>query len=132
LCSWDRGTPACRRANPWWPVTATRTGAGKSPLTQYLAAGLRDAGVSAVTVRHPMPYGDLGAQAVQRFADYEDFERHGCTIEEREEYEPYVRRGLVIYAGVDYRAILDRGRGRGRRHSLGWRQQRLCVFPARI
>ena len=87
-------------------VTATRTGAGKSPLTQYLAAGLRDAGLRAVTVRHPMPYGDLGAQAVQRFAREEDLERHQCTIEEREEYAPFVRQGLVIYAGVDYRAIL--------------------------
>jgi predicted GTPase len=87
-------------------VTATRTGAGKSPLTQYLARTLEAEGVRAITVRHPMPYGDLGAQAVQRFASYEDFERHRCTIEEREEYEPYVRQGLVIYAGVDYRAIL--------------------------
>ncbi|MHA7814887.1 MAG: hypothetical protein ACX93N_00290 [Pseudohaliea sp.] len=87
-------------------VTATRTGAGKSPLTQYLARTLEAGGVRAITVRHPMPYGDLGAQAVQRFASYEDFERHRCTIEEREEYEPYVRQGLVIYAGVDYRAIL--------------------------
>ncbi len=87
-------------------VTATRTGAGKSPLTQHLALGLRDAGIAAVTVRHPMPYGDLGAQAVQRFAEYADFEHHQCTIEEREEYEPYVRQGLVIYAGVDYAAIL--------------------------
>ena len=87
-------------------VTATRTGAGKSPLTQHLALKLRDAGVSAVTVRHPMPYGDLGAQAVQRFSEYSDFDRHRCTIEEREEYEPYVRLGLVIYAGVDYAAIL--------------------------
>ncbi|MEE4108517.1 MAG: hypothetical protein V2I24_04175 [Halieaceae bacterium] len=92
-------------------VTATRTGAGKSPLTQYLAAGLRDAGIKAVTVRHPMPYGNLDAQAVQRFASYEDFERHACTIEEREEYEPYVRQGLVIYAGVDYRAILAAAEG---------------------
>jgi predicted GTPase len=88
-------------------VTATRTGAGKSPLTQYLASGLRDAGVRVVTVRHPMPYGDLRAQAVQRFAAHEDFDQQQCSIEEREEYEPYVRQGLVIYAGVDYRAILS-------------------------
>ena len=54
-----------------------------------------------------MPYGDLGAQAVQRFAEYDDFDQHRCTIEEREEYEPYVRQGLVIYAGVDYAAILE-------------------------
>ena len=87
-------------------VTATRTGAGKSPLTQHLALSLQEAGVQVVTVRHPMPYGDLGAQAVQRFADYADFDTHRCTVEEREEYEPYVRQGLVIYAGVDYAAIL--------------------------
>jgi predicted GTPase len=88
-------------------ITATRTGAGKSPLTQWLARSLCDAGCRAVTIRHPMPYGDLSAQAVQRFAEPADFDRNNCTIEEREEYEPYVRQGLVIYAGVDYRAILE-------------------------
>jgi predicted GTPase len=87
-------------------ITATRTGAGKSPLTQWLASELTDAGVRVATLRHPMPYGNLGAQAVQRFARQEDLDSHNCTIEEREEYEPYVRRGLVIFAGVDYRAIL--------------------------
>jgi predicted GTPase len=87
-------------------ITATRTGAGKSPLTQWLAKGLASSGVSAVTLRHPMPYGNLGKQAVQRFAEPADLDRHECTIEEREEYEPYVRQGLVIFAGVDYRAIL--------------------------
>jgi predicted GTPase len=87
-------------------ITATRTGAGKSPLTQWLARGLTDAGVRVVTLRHPMPYGNLGAQAVQRFAEPADLDRHDCTIEEREEYEPYVNQGLVIFAGVDYRAIL--------------------------
>ncbi|MEP5763343.1 MAG: GTPase [Halieaceae bacterium] len=88
-------------------VTATRTGTGKSPLTQWLARSLVDAGVRVVTVRHPMPYGKLSAQAVQRFATLEDFDRSECTIEEREEYEPYVRQGLVIFAGVDYAAILE-------------------------
>jgi predicted GTPase len=87
-------------------VTATRTGAGKSPLTQFLALSLSAQGIHAVTVRHPMPYGRLDAQAVQRFACAEDLDRYQCTIEEREEYEPYIRRGLVIYAGVDYSAIL--------------------------
>lgn len=87
-------------------ITATRTGAGKSPLTQWLAQALTAAGVRVVTIRHPMPYGRLRAQAVQRFAELADFDRHDCTIEEREEYEPYVRQGLVIYAGVDYQAIL--------------------------
>ncbi len=87
-------------------ITATRTGAGKSPLTQWLAKGLASAGVSAVTLRHPMPYGNLGKQAIQRFAEPADLDRHDCTIEEREEYEPYIRQGLVIFAGVDYRAVL--------------------------
>ncbi len=87
-------------------ITATRTGAGKSPLTQFLARQLIDAGMRVVTVRHPMPYGNLKAQAVQRFATAEDLDDNECTIEEREEYEPYVRQGLVIYAGVDYAAVL--------------------------
>ena len=88
-------------------ITATRTGAGKSPLTQWLATQLTESGVRVATLRHPMPYGNLRAQAVQRFATAQDLDRHECTIEEREEYEPYVRRGLVIYAGVDYRAIIS-------------------------
>jgi predicted GTPase len=87
-------------------VTATRTGAGKSPLTQWLARSLVDTGVRVAVLRHPMPYGNLRAQAVQRFAEPADLDRHDCTIEEREEYEPYVRQGLTIFAGVDYRAIL--------------------------
>lgn len=88
-------------------ITATRTGAGKSPLTQYLARYLADHGKRIAVIRHPMPYGNLEMQAVQRFASTEDLERHDCTIEEREEYEPYVDMGLVIYAGVDYQGILD-------------------------
>ena len=87
-------------------VTATRTGTGKSPLTQWLARSLADEGVRAVTIRHPMPYGNLRAQAVQRFATPADLDLQDCTIEEREEYEPYVNQGLVIFAGVDYEAIL--------------------------
>jgi predicted GTPase len=89
-------------------ITATRTGAGKSPLTQWLALGLTNRGIRVATLRHPMPYGNLQAQEVQRFATVEDLDRHQCTIEEREEYEPYISQGLVIYAGVDYRAILAR------------------------
>ena len=88
-------------------VTATRTGAGKSPLTQWLARSLSDAGVRVAVLRHPMPYGRLDAQAVQRFAEPADLDRHDCTIEEREEYAPYIRLGLVIFAGVDYSAILQ-------------------------
>ena len=89
-------------------VTATRTGAGKSPLTQWLARTLRDRGVPAAVIRHPMPYGNLAMQRVQRFASPEDLAEQDCTIEEREEYEPYVDMGIPIYAGVDYQAILDR------------------------
>jgi predicted GTPase len=87
-------------------VTATRTGAGKSPISQMLARHLRDSGRSVSVVRHPMPYGDLSRQRVQRFASAEDLDRFECTIEEREEYEPYVEQGLTIFAGVDYEAIL--------------------------
>ena len=87
-------------------VTASRTGAGKSPLSLAIAERLHARGHNVGVLRHPMPYGDLRAQAVQRFASQEDLDRHKCTIEEREEYQPYVDRGLVIYAGVDYEAIL--------------------------
>ena len=87
-------------------VVAARTGAGKSPLAQWLARGLRAAGLAAGVIRHPMPYGNLAAQAVQRFASAADLERHACTVEEREEYEPYVEAGLAIYAGVDYARVL--------------------------
>jgi predicted GTPase len=88
-------------------VTATRTGAGKSPLTQWLARRLRDSGIRVSVIRHPMPYGNLEVQQVQRFALRGDLTAHNCTIEEREEYEPYVEMGIPIYAGMDYRAILE-------------------------
>ncbi len=88
-------------------ITATRTGAGKSPLTQWLARSLIDKGKRIAVIRHPMPYGNLNLQRVQRFAVPEDLDEHDCTIEEREEYEPYVEMGIPIYAGVDYQAILD-------------------------
>jgi predicted GTPase len=87
-------------------VGATRTGAGKSQTTRYLAALLADQDVTPVVIRHPMPYGDLVAQRVQRFATYEDLDRYDTTIEEREEYEPHLDAGRVVYAGVDYEAIL--------------------------
>jgi energy-coupling factor transporter ATP-binding protein EcfA2 len=89
-------------------VCAIRTGCGKSQTSRQILQVLRDAGKKVVTVRHPMPYGDLTRQVVQRFASYEDFEKHACTIEEREEYEPVVAMGAVIYAGVDYGKILRR------------------------
>ena len=88
-------------------ITATRTGAGKSPLTQWLARSLIDEGKRVAVIRHPMPYGNLDLQRVQRFAVPEDLDAHDCTIEEREEYEPYVEMGIPINAGVDYQAILD-------------------------
>ena len=87
-------------------VCAVRTGCGKSQASRQLVAVLKKAGKNVVTVRHPMPYGDLTKQIVQRFASYEDFAKHACTIEEREEYEPIIDSGGVIYAGVDYEKIL--------------------------
>lgn len=87
-------------------VCAVRTGCGKSQTSRYVADILTNEGRSVVVVRHPMPYGDLSAQRVQRFGSIEDFRRHSCTIEEMEEYEPHIVRGRVVYAGVDYEAIL--------------------------
>jgi predicted GTPase len=96
-----------RATVPTVAVTAVRTGVGKSQTTRAVAGALRDAGKRVVAVRHPMPYGDLAAQAVQRYAELEDLDRYKCTIEEREEYEPHITSGTVIYAGVDYGAILE-------------------------
>ncbi|MFH1394187.1 MAG: cyclic 2,3-diphosphoglycerate synthase [Candidatus Micrarchaeota archaeon] len=87
-------------------VTAVRTGCGKSPLTKKLTEILKSKGVKFAVVRHPMPYGNLAEQAVQRFATLEDLDRHHCTIEEREEYEPHIRNGAIVYAGVDYERVL--------------------------
>ena len=100
----DRTMLTSRR--PVVAVGATRTGAGKSQTTRYLAALLAKRGLTPVVIRHPMPYGDLVAQRVQRYASYEDLDRHDTTIEEREEYEPHLDAGRVVYAGVDYEAIL--------------------------
>jgi len=88
-------------------VCATRTGCGKSQTSRRVVEILMAHGLRVVAVRHPMPYGDLAAQRVQRFAAIEDLAKHNCTIEEMEEYEPHVARGNVIYAGVDYAAILE-------------------------
>lgn len=88
-------------------VTAVRTGAGKSQTTRRVAEILNARGLKVVVVRHPMPYGDLAKQAVQRFATHADLDYHECTIEEREEYEPHLDRGNIVYAGVDYGAILE-------------------------
>jgi len=87
-------------------VCAIRTGCGKSQTSRKLVSLLKERGKKVVAIRHPMPYGDLAEQAVQRFASYDDLDRHNCTIEEREEYEPYIDKGLVVYAGVDYEAIV--------------------------
>jgi predicted GTPase len=92
---------------PTVAVTAVRTGVGKSQTTRAVAGALKEAGKRVVAVRHPMPYGDLAAQAVQRYAELADLDRYRCTIEEREEYEPHITSGTVIYAGVDYGAILE-------------------------
>jgi len=87
-------------------VCAVRTGCGKSPVSRLVAAELRRQGRKPVVIRHPMPYGDLASQAVQRFATMEDLDLQQCTIEEREEYEPHISKGTVVYAGVDYEKIL--------------------------
>jgi predicted GTPase len=87
-------------------VCAVRTGCGKSQTSRKVIEILKNMGKQVVAIRHPMPYGDLTKQIVQRFSSYEDLDRHQCTIEEREEYEPHIRRGVVAYAGVDYEKIL--------------------------
>ena len=87
-------------------VCAVRTGCGKSPVSRHVTKVLRDAGLRIAAIRHPMPYGNLGEQIVQRFARVEDLAIHKCTIEEMEEYEPHVQAGNVIFAGVDYERIL--------------------------
>jgi predicted GTPase len=96
-----------RSTRPVVSVCAVRTGCGKSPAARYLAALLRSAGCRVAVVRHPMPYGDLAAQAVQRFATLADLERARCTVEEREEYEPHFAAGDAVFAGVDYARVLE-------------------------
>ncbi len=93
-------------SKPVVSICAVRTGCGKSQTTRRVCEILKAAGKRVVAIRHPMPYGDLVAQKVQRFATLADLDKHHCTIEEREEYEPHINRGVVVYAGVDYEAIL--------------------------
>ena len=93
-------------SKPVIAVTAVRTGCGKSQASRRITHILKELGKKTVAVRHPMPYGDLARQAVQRFADYQDLDLHDCTIEEREEYEPHLNNGVIVYAGIDYAAIL--------------------------
>ncbi len=95
-----------KSTKPMITICASRTGCGKSQTSRYIVELLRDMGKKVVSIRHPMPYGDLAAQKVQRYADYADLDKYKCTIEEREEYEPHIDRGSIIYAGVDYEAIV--------------------------
>ncbi|MGB9701569.1 MAG: cyclic 2,3-diphosphoglycerate synthase [Candidatus Kapaibacteriota bacterium] len=95
-----------KSTKPVISITAVRTGCGKSQTTRAVVRALVDAGKKVVSIRHPMPYGDLVAQKVQRFATIEDLHKHKCTIEEMEEYEPHIAMGSIIYAGVDYEAIV--------------------------
>lgn len=91
---------------PLIAITAVRTGSGKSQTTRRVCSILRAQGKKLAVIRHPMPYGDLVQQEWQRFESYEDLDRHECTIEEREEYEPHIDNGTIVYAGVDYEKIL--------------------------
>lgn len=95
-----------KSTKPVIAVCAVRTGCGKSQTTRRVCKILQGMNKRVVAIRHPMPYGDLAKQAVQRFGSYEDMDKHQCTIEEREEYEPHIDSGIVVYAGVDYEKIL--------------------------
>jgi len=95
-----------RSERPVISVCAARTGSGKSPTSRWLVSMLKDRGFRVVVIRHPMPYGVLVKQRVQRFETLEDLDLHDCTIEEREDYEPHLERGAVVFAGVDYEAVL--------------------------
>src|SRR5512136_2963750 len=99
-------TTQVKSSKPVVSVCAVRTGSGKSQTTRRVSLILRDMGYKVAAIRHPMPYGDLVKQEVQRFATYADLDKHECTIEEREEYEPHIDNGVIVYAGVDYEKIL--------------------------
>lgn len=99
-------TTMLQSKKPVVAVTAVRTGVGKSQTTRRVCQLLKERGKRVVAIRHPMPYGDLTKQVCQRFADYQDLDAHNCTIEEREEYEPHINDGVIVYAGVDYGKIL--------------------------
>jgi len=99
-------TTMIRSRLPTVSVCAVRTGAGKSTVSRAVAKSLKQAGHRVVVIRHPMPYGDLEKQVCERFASYEDMTKYECTIEEREEYEPHIDAGNIVYAGVDYEKIL--------------------------
>ncbi len=99
-------TTQVKSTKPVVSICAVRTGSGKSQTTRRVSKILIGMGYKVAAIRHPMPYGDLVKQAVQRYADYSDLVKHECTIEEREEYEPHLDNGVIVYAGVDYEAIL--------------------------
>ncbi len=103
---WSAVDTMIESTKPVVAVCAVRTGCGKSQTTRAVAKYFRDQGKKVVAIRHPMPYGDLAKQRVQRFAELDDLKKHECTIEEMEEYEPHIMAGGVVYAGVDYEAIL--------------------------
>ncbi len=104
--SFDVDATMLPSSKPVIAVSAVRTGCGKSQTSRRVTHLLRDLGRTQVVIRHPMPYGNLAEQGVQRFATFEDLDRHDCTIEEREEYEPHLVNGIIVYAGIDYAAIL--------------------------
>ena len=95
-----------KSTKPVVSICAVRTGSGKSQTTRFVSKVLKEMGFKVAAIRHPMPYGDLVKQAVQRYADYSDLDKYECTIEEREEYEPHLDNGVIVYAGVDYERIL--------------------------
>jgi len=103
----DAITTGLKSNVPVISICATRTGCGKSQTTRRVSDILKSYGKKLVAIRHPMPYGNLAEQKVQRFASYQDMDHYKCTIEEREEYEPHIDRGTIVYAGVDYGAILE-------------------------
>ena len=104
ICSVDK--TMIQSTKPVIAISAVRTGVGKSQTTRYVSNILKGMGKKVVAIRHPMPYGDLAKQACQRFETYADLDKHECTIEEREEYEPHIDNGFIVYAGVDYEMIL--------------------------
>ncbi len=108
FCLLGKNETMLKAKKPMIAITAVRTGCGKSAVSQAVAGFLASKGLQVGIVRHPMPYGDLTKQICQKFEKLSDLDKHKCTIEEREEYEPYLERGLAIYAGVDYKKILDR------------------------
>jgi predicted GTPase len=107
FCLMSPHTTMLKARVPVVSVCAVRTGSGKSQTSRQIAKILKGKGLRVVVVRHPMPYGDLKKQVWQRFASYQDLDKHECTIEEREEYEPHIDNGIIVYAGVDYGRILE-------------------------